>query len=118
MKKLFIIIAFFSLTSVAFATAPDDEKSVTEQQKKPSAYKKATRLLDKIVTVAKPAVEKAAQALVDDTAQSIKDFEEDLTAPKEEQSGFAKFFNFICDVPGDENLGWQGETEEVPEGIF
>lgn len=113
MKKLLVILAFFLLTFAAFA----------EPAKKESSYRKATKFLDGLVQKVKPAAEKAAQAVVDDSVQSLKDFEEDINAPKEKQSGFAKFFNFINDVDVNENLKksgacYDGPVEEVPEGIF
>lgn len=60
----------------------------------------------------------AAVAITKDANESINDFKEDITAPEEEQSGFAKLFNKICDSEPT-NLGWHGDTgEEIPEGVF
>lgn len=122
MKKKIILCAL--LASVSFLTLAEEHKTTsTDTPKKESSYRKATKFLDGLVQKVKPAAEKAAQAVVDDSVQSLKDFEEDINAPKEKQSGFAKFFNFISDVDVNENLKksgacYDGPVEEVPEGIF
>lgn len=75
-----------------------------------STYKKLLRLSEK--------AGEAAVAITKDANESINDFKEDITAPEEEQSGFAKLFNKICDSEPT-NLGWHGDTgEEIPEGVF
>lgn len=79
-----------------------------------STYKKAAKAFSWLSEKAG----EAAVAIAKDTNESINDFKEDITAPEEEQSGFAKLFNKICDSEPT-NLGWHGDTgEEVPEGIF
>lgn len=121
MKRLSLVLVFLLAASAVFAQAQNEASA--EPPKKTSLYKKATRLVDGIAKAVKPAAEKALEAVVDNAEQSLKDFADDINAPEEEQSGFAKFFNFICDVDVDENLKnsgacYNGPVEEVPEGIF
>ena len=83
-KNLFVLFLMFCAT-VTFA-----------QTVKESSYKKASRRFDEFVQNAKPKANALLKSVVEDTQQSLIDFAEDINAPKEQQSSFAKAFNFIA----------------------
>ena len=108
MKKNVFILLFLFCFSAVFA----------ETIVKESSYKKATRRLDAFVKIAKPAATSMLEYLVEDTRLSILDFAEDINAPEEKQSAFAKAFNFIADAHPEDNMGAHEKGEPVPDGIF
>ncbi|MEE3411253.1 MAG: hypothetical protein VZQ47_03045 [Treponema sp.] len=111
MKSRFLIAGAVVALAIFSASA--------EEEQKQSTYKKLTGLLDSVAQKVGPAAKKIAESAAADAQQSIKDFADDLSAPEEEQSGFAKAFNKFCDTEPCANLGWHGDTgEKVPDGVF
>lgn len=116
-RLLFVVLILFAVNSV-FAEQNNAASKNAEPPKKESTYRKATKFLDSIAKKLKPAAEKAAKAIVEDTVQGIQDFADDLNAPKEEQSGFAKAFNFIADSHPEDNMGAHEPGYALPDGIM
>lgn len=117
MKRLTLLLMILIAGGLCFSQS-DSKNSEIDSLKKESTYRKTTKLMDSIAKKLKPAAEKAATAIVEDTAQGIQDFADDLNAPKEEQSGFAKAFNFIADSHPEDNMGAHEPGYALPDGIM
>lgn len=117
MKRLTLLLVILITCGLCFSQS-DNKNSEIDSPKKESTYRKATKLLDSVAKKLKPAAEKAAKGIVEDTAQGIQDFADDLNAPKEEQSGFAKAFNFIADSHPEDNMGAHEKGYALDDGIM
>ena len=118
---MFLLTGFSSCLEKKFATnAQENSEKIAEATvtQKESTYRKTAKLIDSIVKKTKPTAEKILENVVEDTVQSMQDFADDLNAPKEEQSSFAKAFNFIADAHPEDNMGAHEKGEPVPDGIF
>ena len=62
---------------------------------KDSWYKKMTKKID---SIDEQKVEKKLNEVYEDFVQGLEDAKEDINAPAEKQSKFAKFFNYMANI--------------------
>ena len=82
MKKIILAVVFTSMTLGAITAE--------------GYYKKFT---DKIDSIDEQVVEQKITETVESFVSEIEDFENDISAPKEKQSTFARFFNYLNELP-------------------
>lgn len=126
MKSRFLIAGAVVALAIFSASA--------EEEQKQSTYRKVTNFLDSVAQKVGPAAKKIADNITADARQSFKDFSDDLSASKKEQSKEVQskevqskkeqgdsesILDKIRNAEPYGNLGWHGDTgEKVPDGVF